>query len=261
MLVASDVAARGVDYPDVSLVVQMGAPDNREQYVHRTGRTGRAGKTGQATLLLSDWEARSTLMMLKDLPVANSGDEVAALLEGAAPDAAVAVQAVRVEAREKAYQAWLGYYNAKGKALGWDKPKLVAQANAFALGGLGLDSIPELPAKTVGNMGLRGVVGLNVLKGASGKPRGDGSGGGGGGGGGGGRGGGRGGAGGGGGGGVGGGGGRGGRGVRGYSSGSAPGRGGGGAGGRGTGGRASAGRRAGPGRGSGGGRAPAGASP
>eukprot|EP00964_Phaeocystis_antarctica_P120584 scaffold84304_cov60-Phaeocystis_antarctica.AAC.2 len=89
----------------------MGAPDNREQYVHRTGRTGRAGKTGQATLLLSDWEARSALMMLKNLPVSNSGDEVAALLKGAAPDAAKAVQAVRVEAREKAYQAWLGYYN------------------------------------------------------------------------------------------------------------------------------------------------------
>ena len=256
MLVASDVAARGVDYPDVSLVVQMGAPDNREQYVHRTGRTGRAGKTGQATLLLSDWEAMSALAMLKDLPVVNSGDDVAALLKGAAPDAAVAVQAVRVDAREKAYQAWLGYYNAKGRALGWDKPKLVAQANAFALGGLGLHAIPELPAKTVGNMGLRGVVGLNVLKGASGKPRGDGSGGRSGGGGGGGRGGGRGGSGRGGGGGGGGG-----RGVRGYSSGSAPARGGGGAGGRGTGGRASAGRRAGPGRGSGGGRAPAGASP
>lgn len=44
VLIASDVAARGVDYPDVSLVVQLGAPDNREQYVHRTGRTGRAGK-------------------------------------------------------------------------------------------------------------------------------------------------------------------------------------------------------------------------
>ena len=47
-----------------------------------------------------------------------------------------------------AYQAWLGYYNAKGRALGWDKPKLVAQANAFALGGLGLAEIPELQAST-----------------------------------------------------------------------------------------------------------------
>ena len=44
VLVASDVAARGVDYPDVSLVLQLGAPDTREQYVHRIGRTGRAQK-------------------------------------------------------------------------------------------------------------------------------------------------------------------------------------------------------------------------
>ena len=38
VMVASDVAARGVDYPGVSLVIQMGAPENREQYVHRTVR-------------------------------------------------------------------------------------------------------------------------------------------------------------------------------------------------------------------------------
>eukprot|EP00966_Prymnesium_polylepis_P009511 219571-Prymnesium_polylepis.1 len=48
VIVASDVAARGVDYPGVSLVVQLGAPESREQYVHRTGRTGRAGKAGRA---------------------------------------------------------------------------------------------------------------------------------------------------------------------------------------------------------------------
>ena len=41
ILVATDVAARGVDYPGVSLVVQLGAPDSREQFVHRAGRTGR----------------------------------------------------------------------------------------------------------------------------------------------------------------------------------------------------------------------------
>ena len=62
---ASDVAARGVDYPDVSLVLQLGAPETREQYVHRTGRTGRAGKTGRAVLLLSDWEESAALAMLK----------------------------------------------------------------------------------------------------------------------------------------------------------------------------------------------------
>ena len=50
-LQASDVAARGVDYPNVSLVIQLGVPSNRDQYIHRTGRTGRAGKSGKVRQL------------------------------------------------------------------------------------------------------------------------------------------------------------------------------------------------------------------
>jgi ATP-dependent RNA helicase RhlE len=45
-LVATDVAARGIDVDDVELVVNYDAPEDREAYVHRTGRTGRAGRTG-----------------------------------------------------------------------------------------------------------------------------------------------------------------------------------------------------------------------
>ena len=45
-LVATDVAARGIDVPDVSHVVNYDAPEDREAYVHRVGRTGRAGRTG-----------------------------------------------------------------------------------------------------------------------------------------------------------------------------------------------------------------------
>jgi ATP-dependent RNA helicase RhlE len=45
-LVATDVAARGIDIPDVSHVVNYDAPEDRDAYVHRVGRTGRAGRTG-----------------------------------------------------------------------------------------------------------------------------------------------------------------------------------------------------------------------
>ncbi|HET9154977.1 MAG TPA: DEAD/DEAH box helicase [Solirubrobacterales bacterium] len=45
-LVATDVAARGIDIPDVAYVVNYDAPEDREAYVHRVGRTGRAGRTG-----------------------------------------------------------------------------------------------------------------------------------------------------------------------------------------------------------------------
>ncbi|HVS99808.1 MAG TPA: DEAD/DEAH box helicase [Solirubrobacterales bacterium] len=45
-LVATDVAARGIDVPDVARVINYDAPEDRETYVHRIGRTGRAGRTG-----------------------------------------------------------------------------------------------------------------------------------------------------------------------------------------------------------------------
>ena len=46
----------GVDYPDVTHVVQFGASSDRETYIHRLGRTGRAGKKGKGILLLPDME-------------------------------------------------------------------------------------------------------------------------------------------------------------------------------------------------------------
>lgn len=56
ILFSSDVSARGLDYPDVSLVVQMGAPSSEQDYIHRIGRTGRAGKLGRSLLVLLPFE-------------------------------------------------------------------------------------------------------------------------------------------------------------------------------------------------------------
>ena len=52
-LIATDVAARGIDISDLSHVISYSAPDAPEVYLHRTGRTGRAGKTGTAISLVS----------------------------------------------------------------------------------------------------------------------------------------------------------------------------------------------------------------
>jgi ATP-dependent RNA helicase DeaD len=55
-LVATDVAARGIDISDLSHVIGYTAPDSPEVYVHRTGRTGRAGKAGTAISLVSGFD-------------------------------------------------------------------------------------------------------------------------------------------------------------------------------------------------------------
>lgn len=58
VLVATDVAARGLDIPEVDLVVQYHLPQDPESYVHRSGRTGRAGRTGTAIIMYGDREGR-----------------------------------------------------------------------------------------------------------------------------------------------------------------------------------------------------------
>ena len=54
VLVATDVASRGLDIPNVGVVVQYDLPSNIDDYVHRIGRTGRAGKTGQAIAFFNE---------------------------------------------------------------------------------------------------------------------------------------------------------------------------------------------------------------
>ena len=58
ILIATDVAARGLDIPDVSHVINYDMPESAEAYVHRIGRTGRAGRAGEAITLVTPRETR-----------------------------------------------------------------------------------------------------------------------------------------------------------------------------------------------------------
>jgi superfamily II DNA/RNA helicase len=73
VLVATDVAARGLDVDDVTHVVNYECPDSADTYVHRIGRTGRAGKEGVAVTLV-DWSDLTRWKLINgtlDLPFAN----------------------------------------------------------------------------------------------------------------------------------------------------------------------------------------------
>lgn len=60
VLVATDVAARGIDIPDIDLVIQVEPPKDAESYIHRAGRTARAGKTGTC---ITFWTMKQKMML------------------------------------------------------------------------------------------------------------------------------------------------------------------------------------------------------
>lgn len=85
VLVTTDVSARGVDYPGTTRVIQVGAPSELDQYIHRIGRTGRAGAQGNADIILLPMEAGFLHTNLNDLPVKQrSVQETKSELEGIA---------------------------------------------------------------------------------------------------------------------------------------------------------------------------------
>jgi ATP-dependent RNA helicase DeaD len=64
--VATDVAARGIDLPDLELVIHADLPKNTEALLHRSGRTGRAGRKGASVLIVPHSARRRTERLLKD---------------------------------------------------------------------------------------------------------------------------------------------------------------------------------------------------
>jgi len=67
VLVATDVASKGLDFPNIQHVINYDMPEDIENYVHRIGRTGRCGKTGIATTFINKGCEESILLDLKHL--------------------------------------------------------------------------------------------------------------------------------------------------------------------------------------------------
>ena len=65
LLVATDVAARGIDVDNVSLVINYDIPEDIEYYVHRIGRTGRAGKAGVSYTFVTGRQINLLKMILQ----------------------------------------------------------------------------------------------------------------------------------------------------------------------------------------------------
>ena len=151
ILFSSDVAARGMDFPNVTHVIQVGLPPGRDTYVHRLGRTARGEKKGEGWLLLTPPEAREARIRLRNLPL-----EVDNSLETASVDMSKSSQlpaqiadmfkqvmsaalAVEFKYKAQAYRATLGLY-----AYIRDKQQLIDMMNHRSKYGWGLRTPPGL---------------------------------------------------------------------------------------------------------------------
>ncbi|MDL9978163.1 DEAD/DEAH box helicase [Microbacterium candidum] len=94
VLVATDVAARGIHVDDIDLVIQADAPDEYKTYLHRSGRTGRAGRSGTVVTLIPRARRRRMTEMLERAEIeapfeeARPGDDIIEEIAGRIPTAA-----------------------------------------------------------------------------------------------------------------------------------------------------------------------------
>uniref|UniRef100_M8B5F8 ATP-dependent RNA helicase n=1 Tax=Aegilops tauschii TaxID=37682 RepID=M8B5F8_AEGTA len=148
ILVTSDVSTRGVNYPDVTLVIQAGVPPGREHYIHRLGRTGREGKSGKGILLIAPWE-EYFLKEIHDLPIQKAPvPQIDQEMKQKVDDS---IKIVDMSIKEAAYHAWLGYYNSIAD-ISRDKVMLADLASRFGVS-IGMEKPPTLFRKTAFKMG------------------------------------------------------------------------------------------------------------
>jgi ATP-dependent RNA helicase MSS116 len=169
ILVTSDVSARGVDYPGVTRVIQLGLPKSAEQYVHRVGRTGRgASKVGRGDLVLLDWEREFvrrnfTHLPLKPLSTTDFASEVAQQVEAngkfqtvyAELDRTIEEYLPRIDTQmvEDSVVSQAGFYASLSGPMGLTVDGVVEGLKKWAVEGLGLERPPYISAALLQKIG------------------------------------------------------------------------------------------------------------
>ncbi|KAL2261473.1 hypothetical protein VTK26DRAFT_4074 [Humicola hyalothermophila] len=171
ILFSSDVTARGMDFPDVTHVIQVHLPSVREQYIHRLGRTGRAGKEGQGWLLVSDSEIPGARELLPGLPIQRCTDILAASVDATKEtnlprefsDVANGYRKLPYEVLADTYMSYLG-----GSMKSVDRQECVNEINNLSKYSYGMDQPPAVPRRLLQNF-PRGIRGLRPAEAPSGR--------------------------------------------------------------------------------------------
>jgi ATP-dependent RNA helicase MSS116, mitochondrial len=173
ILLSSDVTARGMDFPNVSHVIQLGLPRSAEDYVHRLGRTGRAGKSGEGWLLLQQDEqlpyrrllGRGEFKIKPDdsLQTAQIDMSQSAQLPASIANVLQMVESgVRSTPMSVKCQAYVSMIGALGQGAGRDKQAIVNLLNDLARNGWGMQTPPAVSHTLVSKLGFNRTRGLNV---------------------------------------------------------------------------------------------------
>ena len=143
------VIGRGMDFPDVTLVLQVGLPADADAYTHRVGRTARAGKDGRSVILLT--EAESFYLKINPQFPIRPYSQTQALPDLTSSDVVShALQNTDADSKRKAYSAYMGFMKGFLNKLRLNSEGLVQMANSFALAGMQCDEVPEMEKKTIG---------------------------------------------------------------------------------------------------------------
>lgn len=156
VMFATDVIGRGMDFPNVTSVIQVGLPMNGEQYVHRVGRTARVDKDGRAVILLTNAES-FFLSVNQKLPIKPYVHTIDTTDKEAVSEAMVKIDE---KTKQKAYSAYLGFMKGFMNKLRVTPEGLVAMANELAISAMGCPEPPPMEKRTIGKMGLKGVHGI-----------------------------------------------------------------------------------------------------
>ncbi|KAG8629552.1 hypothetical protein KVT40_003417 [Elsinoe batatas] len=160
ILFSSDVTARGMDFPNVTHVVQVGSPQDRESYIHRIGRTARAGKEGEGWIIVTEDQVDDVDRMLRKIPIqedtalVNAQNDIGEASEDPKSVAGLIRNAAkRVSMADKAavYQTIL--FAQGGRA---SKRQKIASVNALSSKQWGLLEPPAVKAGLAAKLGFGG---------------------------------------------------------------------------------------------------------
>jgi ATP-dependent RNA helicase MSS116 len=170
ILFSSDVTARGMDFPDVTHIIQVGVPRDTETYIHRLGRTARANKTGEGWMLLSDVQYDEFRTRLRRLPIKEDSTslqtatldmtkeaQISASIASILTQIGKASKLVPYSDKSQAYMAMIGVLSGVR-----DKRELVRTLNNLATIGWQMTSPPRVSQSLARKMGIARIPGLNL---------------------------------------------------------------------------------------------------